>query len=423
MNKLVLTLIGVALAAIIMAQWGVNRLFSQTQNQQSSETELNQTIIQQLGQSLAISLSNSNEPETLLEQMQRPGLELSIQSPSQLELPTELQQTLTRQGYLTLQSEHDIAYIYPIEHQQQLLLINRPLADNRASTQWRLALTVLFYACIASALFFWSRPLIKRLLVLRQATRAFGEGNLQHRITTGAGSYISDIESEFNRMADRVETLIADNKLLSNAVSHDLKTPLARLRFGIDVLQDANNEEQRQKYLTKISRDLQEMEALVDTLLCYARLDQAKLELCQDTIDLVAFINELTASFDTHSIQIDWQPPPKPHFVIGDQRYLSLLINNLITNACQHAKHSISIKLLHVGNTTKLVVEDDGPGIPFAQRQAVLKPFVRGETARSTPGHGMGLAIVSRIIQWHHWHLNVGDSQSLGGAQIEVTIS
>ena len=421
MNKLVVTLVIVAIAAIVSAQWGITRLFNQTQLSATEATQ-SQAFIQQLGQSLATALGASENPGDILQQVQQPGLEFSLATVDALELPQVLEQTLHEQHYLTLQSEQDNTYIYPLGKSRQVLLINRQVSIPPDNTQLKLLLTILFYTCIAGVLFIWSRPLIKRLIALRHTTRAFGEGNLQQRIDTGSSLYISDIEKEFNRMADRIETLIADNKLLSSAVSHDLKTPLARLRFGIDVLQDTEDEQLREKYLAKISRDLQEMEALVDTLLCYARLDQAKLELHRDNIDLVEFIDELTATLDSGTVKIHWHAPNHACPVIGDKRYLSLLINNLIANACQHAKHAIAIQLDQVGSTVKLLVEDDGPGIPLAQRQAVLKPFVRGEQARTTPGHGMGLAIVNRIVQWHRWGLTLGDSSSLGGAQVEVTI-
>lgn len=421
MNKLVLTLIFVAIASMVMANWGINRLFSQTGFQ--VEADQNQIFTKRLGHSLALALAQNSNPSPLLAELQQLGLELSVQSLQEINLPDSLQQSLLSQQFLMLQSDGEITYVYPINSDQQVLLITRATKLVESTQILQLLFTLLFYLCIALVLFVWSRPLIKRLVALRQTTRAFGEGDLQQRIETGSSLYISDIEKEFNHMADRIETLVADNKLLSNAVSHDLKTPLARLRFGIDVLQDTSNEQQRQKYLQKISRDLQEMEALVDTLLCYARLDQAKLQLERDHIDLVAFINELTAIPSTDKHHIHWSPPAEPHYVEGDRRYLSLLINNLIANACQHARHAISIKLHQIGHTTKLLVEDDGPGIPLSQRQAVLKPFVRGEQARSTPGHGMGLAIVNRITQWHCWSLTIGDSKSLGGAQVEVTIT
>lgn len=419
MNRLVITLLIVALASALMANWGMAFLFDQVTDDRNA-TEVNYE--QLLGKNLAKAVANSNNPQATVRDLSSPQLQLSLIDLSTLELPVDLQQRLITDGFLSLASATEIIEYFPLSS-TQALSVSRPALTESNLFSLQFTLTLLFYVCIAMAIVVWSRPLIKRLVQLRQTTRAFGEGDLQQRIAEGSSLYISDIEHEFNRMADRIETLIADNKLLSNAVSHDLKTPLARLRFGLDVLQETTGEEQRQKYLNKLSRDLQEMECLVDTLLCYARLDQAKLELHKDKVDLVEFIQELTTALDFGHIRLNWQQPTNPVWVEGDTRYLSLLINNLLTNACQHARHSVAINIVQTDNTVKLQVEDDGPGIPQAQRQAVLKPFVRGEEERSSRGHGMGLAIVNRIIHWHHWGLTLGDSKSLGGAQVEVTIS
>lgn len=402
-----------------MATWGIGYLFDKT----AAEVKTPETVYhQQLGQGIANLMNSSNRPDEVLDSLSDGDIQFSVSSMSALNLPVELQEQFQKDRFLSLASSNEITDLFPLDN-QQVLTITRgvTVASNQLGLQF--IFTVLFYIAIAAVLLLWSRPLISRLIKLRQTTRAFGEGDLSRRIEEGSNIYIGDIEREFNRMADHIETLIADNKLLSSAVSHDLKTPLARLRFGVDVLQDATTDKQRDRYLKKISGDLLEMEKLVDTLLCYARLDQAKLELSRDNIDLVQFINELSASFSDSHIRLDWQPEQEPVYVQGDKRYLSLLINNLISNASQYAQQCVSIRIEKNRDSIKLLVEDDGPGIPLQQRQAVLKPFVRGEAERSSPGHGMGLAIVNRIIHWHRWGLSIGESKQLGGAQVEVTIA
>ena len=89
--------------------------------------------------------------------------------------------------------------------------------------------------------------MVRRLLILSNVAKAFGEGDLNQRVKKGSVSYISDLENEFNHMANRIQTLVEDNKLLGNAVSHDLRTPLARLRFGIDALAETSDESVREK--------------------------------------------------------------------------------------------------------------------------------------------------------------------------------
>lgn len=404
-----------------MAEWGISELFSRLSHEDNSNQEA--LYDQQLGQLLAQSLNESDDPYALISSYAPESLSLNLETQEELSLPPELLSQLLTNNYLLLESSDSTSYFYPIKDKRLVLTITQPLPVVQNNYILKLIFTLLFYFGIIAALLIWAKPLIDRLINLRNTTRKFGEGDLHQRIRQGSNLYISEIENEFNRMADRIETLVADNKLLSNAVSHDLKTPLARLRFGIDVLEETESPEQRNKYLKKISRDLQEMEGLVETLLCYARLDQAKLEMQTSKVDLVAYIDELVATLQTDRVSIHWKPSVNEHFVQGDRRYLSLMINNLVVNAAQHAKKNIAILLETTDNTSKLIIEDDGPGIPINQRQAVLKPFVRGQEDRGTPGHGMGLAIVNRIIGWHRWGLKIGDSPTLGGAQVEVTIT
>ena len=125
---------------------------------------------------------------------------------------------------------------------------------------------------------------------LTTAAKAFGEGRLDQRVQTHRHSYLHDIECEFNNMAKRIQNLVADNKLLSSAVSHDLRTPLARLRFGIDALDETGDEQTRKQYLERISADLTSMEQLVEVLLEYARLDKELADLPLQNIDIVSLI-------------------------------------------------------------------------------------------------------------------------------------
>jgi signal transduction histidine kinase len=158
---------------------------------------------------------------------------------------------------------------------QQVLTLSVPQQTKQEDNlTLQVALTTVFYAGILLCVFIWLYPLIKRLRLLRSTAKNFGEGDFSKRIHISYTSYIVDIDNEFNRMAEKIETLVEDNKLLSNAVSHDLRTPLARLRFGIEALNETNNPENKEKYIRHLSQDIQEMENLVDVLLNYARLEQ-----------------------------------------------------------------------------------------------------------------------------------------------------
>jgi signal transduction histidine kinase len=282
-----------------------------------------------------------------------------------------------------------------------------------------LLLTLLFYTGVVTAILLWLYPLVTRLLSLRNTAQAFGRGDLRSRVTTSRFSYIGAIETEFNHMADRIQTLIADNKLLGQAVSHNLKTPLARLRFGLDALAESGDEATREKYTQRISRDLGEMESLVETLLQYAKLDEAHVQLQRQRVELNAFVAQLLGDFDVAEQSIEFRGSGADLFVTTDPGYLSLQLNNLMSNALVYARKRIRVSVVAAPAIAGIVVEDDGPGIPAQEWEAVFEPFRRGSNA-GPGGHGMGLAIVARIARWLDCKVTIGRSAELGGTSVSL---
>ena len=139
-------------------------------------------------------------------------------------------------------------------------------------------------------------------------------------------------------MADRIQTLISDNKLLASAVSHDLRTPLARLRFGIDTLAETEDPVKREQYSEKIGQDLDEMERLVSTLLSYARLDQSMEALEKQTLDLVLLTRSACEKIRTDCPGLEFQTTDDKCMIEGDSHHLKMLINNVLQNACKYGK-------------------------------------------------------------------------------------
>jgi len=287
------------------------------------------------------------------------------------------------------------------------------------------------------AVVLWLSPLLQRLAALRQTAKSFGSGQLQARVTPGVFSYITDIELEFNRMAQRIQTLVEDNKLLSSSVSHDLRTPLARLRFGIDTLADCADPTMHQKYLSRINHDLDEMERLVHSLLRFARLDHHLTSANKAPVNLCDLTQECMLQYQEESIALAYHCTEATACLHSNPEYLAMLINNLLQNAIKHANKRARLSIKATGKTIALAVSDDGPGIPPAQRASVLKPFTRHSATlpvdsgsadnatdsaqRHGEGYGLGLSIVERITQWHDARLSITDCPHLGGALITVT--
>jgi len=265
---------------------------------------------------------------------------------------------------------------------------------------------------------------LRRLALLRNTAQAFGAGDLQVRIAADKHSYIKSIEQDFNRMAQRIEQLIADNKLLSRGLSHDLRTPLARLRFGLDILEEADLAPEQQQNLAHLNRDLIAMESLVEALLNYARLEQATIAFAPQPIQIARFATQLRDDFYRGQVELVIASSAQEAQLQADPEYLAMLVHNLVQNALRYGRGRVQLSVQLVDGQVQLQVEDNGPGIPLAERDKVLKPFYRSEGSHHQGrGHGLGLAIVERIAQWHKAELLLAESAQLGGLKVVVVFT
>jgi len=339
-----------------------------------------------------------------------------------LALPTELSLQILKGEPLVLESEAEVTLLFAIPDSNKVLSISPPIVESEAPL--RFLLTMLFYGGMALLVLLWIYPIARRLLALGRTARAFGEGRLEKRVATHRYSFLYGIESEFNSMAQRIQSLVADNKILASAVSHDLRTPLARLRFGIDLLDDEQNENVRAEYQKRLSNDLTTMETLVDVLLEYARLDQQLSDMQTDAVDLNSVVSNSVEAINAYAdVNIDWNAQANTYIAQAHSRYVRMLTNNLLQNSLNYGNGSIKVSLSKKRFSTTLTVEDNGPGIPSHKRDEMLKPFVRGQEHKENKtgqGFGMGLAIVSRIAQWHNAEFLISESKELGGARFDI---
>ena len=279
----------------------------------------------------------------------------------------------------------------------------------------------LFYALIAVAVFLWIRPMMRDLEQLRAAAQDFGRQDFRSRVALPAGSWLAPVGEAFNSMARRIEWLLQSHRELTHAVSHELRTPLARLRFSLEMLAAADAEA-RARRVDSMKQDINELNDLVEEMLGYAELEQGNLTPCLKALDnrqwLARYVQHYNGRNPRIALELDGAAAAT---IMADERLLTRALDNLVGNAQRYASARIVVSLARCGGEYCLRVVDDGPGIPAAQRESVLRAYVRladGEEQRRQ-GFGLGLAIVKRIAELHAGRVEIADAAP-GGAAIAL---
>ncbi|CAK9885041.1 MAG: Sensor protein RstB [Candidatus Erwinia impunctatus] len=279
-----------------------------------------------------------------------------------------------------------------------------------------IALMAFIGISLALPVFIWMRPHWKEMLRLESAAQRFGQGYLDERIHFDNTSSLLRLGVAFNQMADNIHALVASKKQLIDAVAHELRTPLVRLRYRLEM-----NEQLPENEVAAFNRDISQLEGLIEELLTFARLDRPEVTLQKQSLDLSHWLTEHI--YDVRYLNPDktilLEIPEQLPVINLDGRLLERVLDNLVNNALRYAKQQLRIKVQLSEKMIYLQVDDDGPGIPAEERLRVLEPFVRLDPSRdrATGGCGLGLAIVHSIAQAFHGEVIISRSAE-GGASI-----
>ncbi|KYH18666.1 two-component system sensor histidine kinase RstB [Enterobacter cloacae complex sp. CDL013] len=277
-----------------------------------------------------------------------------------------------------------------------------------------LALLGFIAISLAFPVFIWMRPHWQDMLKLESAAQRFGEGHLTERIHFDSGSSFDRLGIAFNQMADNINALIASKKQLIDGIAHELRTPLVRLRYRLEMSENLTGAESQ-----ALNRDIGQLEALIEELLTYARLDRPQTELHLSTPDLPVWlqthINDMQSVNPQRKLLTAITPGA---YGALDMRLMERVLDNLMNNAMRYSETTLRIGLDLQGSQAILCVEDDGPGIEPAEREKVFEPFVRLDPSRdrATGGCGLGLAIVRSIAQAMGGSVRC-EASELGGAR------
>ena len=255
------------------------------------------------------------------------------------------------------------------------------------------------------------RRLLKRLENLQRGVQRFGEGDLSVRVPTEGRDEVADLARQFNAAAGRIEALVQSHKSLLANASHELRSPLARIRMGLELM---GGQTPSPTFRAEILRNIAELDQLVDEILLASRLDAREADVgTVEDVDLIGLAAEECARVDA---DLDVSAVPEGLEVRGISKLLRRAIRNLLENARRYSTGEITVQVLRSGTLAEVRVCDRGPGVPLDQRERIFEPFYRlpGASERSG-GVGLGLALVRSIAGRHNGSVHCEDHVG-GGA-------
>ncbi|NDV97976.1 ATP-binding protein [Salipiger sp. PrR002] len=296
-----------------------------------------------------------------------------------------------------------------------LYLISFSRQRASASNPHQLLVNMLFFGVLMTVIaFFYLRNQLRPITRLAEAAEAFGRGR-HVPYQPGGAVEVRAAGSAFLDMRNRIERQIEQRTMMLSGVSHDLGTPITRLRLGLSMLDDEDRE--------PLERDVDDMQKLIDAFLEFARGNSQEGE--AEPVDPVALASSVVADAQRGGKPVSMGRVEGSGEVNVRPVALRRALENLVGNAVRYGRHcEVSVTL--TDRSLRLRVEDDGPGIPPERREEAMKPFSRLDPARNQDkgtGVGLGLAIAADIARAHGGVLRLGESEALGGLRADIVIA
>jgi two-component system sensor histidine kinase CpxA len=289
--------------------------------------------------------------------------------------------------------------------------------------QWGVAFAVSGLIC-----YFLTRYLTAPILQLREASQRLAQGDLATRAAPEMEhrqDELGRLVGDFNAMADRIEELINSQRQMISDISHELRSPLARLNVALDLLRERKGDDPS---LEQMEQDLEALNEMAGRLLTVARLDTSPEPVPFSPVNLEELVTRIVSDADFESRKCDrgiHLTAEQPCWTQGNAELLHSAIENVVRNAIRYTgEHtSVDVHLDAEGASVQLVVRDYGPGIPVAELANIFRPFYRVDPARDrqSGGAGLGLAIAERVIRLHQGTIRA-ENAAPHGLQVRITL-
>ena len=301
-----------------------------------------------------------------------------------------------------------------------VLMVGRDLSEQQAirSLVWGSlaagAGATLLLTALGALLF--RRQIERRIGAIRRAAEDIGAGNLSRRIAGESNDEFGLLNRDINRMLERIEHLMDGVRHVSNAIAHDLRTPLGRIRSKLDdALRGATSLAEWPGVARDAIDDIDQLIRLFERLLQIAEAESGLAAQHLECVDLQRIVHDMAELYDASAeeAQVRLQVAPGPAALVqGDRNLLASALASLLDNAIKYAGPGATIELRAAvqGDEAWLAVRDNGPGIPAAERGKVTQRFYRLDKSRNLPGNGLGLSIVQATASLHRGRLELDDA-------------
>ncbi len=281
-----------------------------------------------------------------------------------------------------------------------------------------------FFIIICAILcFLMARYLAKPIVELQEASQKFANGDFSHKITNEAMARydeIGDLASDFNNMASKIEALINSQKRLFNDISHELRSPLARMQVGIELLQMKVPDSEK-SLVERLNKDVNRMNALIEEVLQFYKLENKQISGPTEEVDLGKALENVCADAEFESknkhkgvlLEIKQDCSIK-----GNSILLERAFENIIRNALRFTPENsaVEVSLEKNGNKAKIIIGDHGPGVPDDQLKKIFDPFycIKADRNPQNGGIGLGLSIALKAVQVHNGNINMSNRDDGG---------
>ncbi len=257
---------------------------------------------------------------------------------------------------------------------------------------------VILFVAVAAGAYPVVRRLTRRLEALKQGVEQFGAGQLHHRVKVTGHDEVAAVASSFNVAAARVEALVRSHQSLLANASHELRSPLARMKMAVSMLEGASAV-QRERLKREIDTNVAELDALVEEVLLASRLDAAPRSDGSERNEPV----ELLGMVAEEAARVDAAVDGTPTIVLGEDRLIRRALRNLLENARRYGGRDVEVMVgSKAGRGAEVRVCDRGPGVPEDMRERIFESFFRlPGHAEQAGGVGLGLSLVKQIAERH----------------------